>query len=463
MKIPPRSYGSAKIRARRSFLARRLVLPAQAFLHTEGYSSVALLGAAVVALVWANSPWHASYERLWQTPLAVDAGILAVRMDLRHWINDGLMAIFFYVVGLEIKRELVGGDLSEPRRAALPIVAAVGGMVMPALIYLVLNPHGAASRGWGIPMATDIAFAVGALLVLGDRVPVPLRVFLLALAVVDDMGAIVVIAVFYVKGISLPALALAALLLCVIAAMSRAGIRGTAAYLPVVLLLWVAVFKSGVHATVAGVLLGLTTTSRPWFSLYSLSDSVQKISRRLRGALDLGDFDRAEAMVGQLEELSKGTEPPLERRLRKVHPWSSFVILPLFALANSDVVLSGDALRSAASSPVAWGILLGLCVGKPVGIVAFAWLAVHFRLASLPKTVNWSHVVGASLLAGIGFTVSLFVTELAFDDALWEADAKIGIFAASVLSGVAGYVFLRTLTRSQPATPVAAEAEARSV
>lgn len=434
----------------------------QAFLQTEGLSSATLLAAALLALAWANSPWHASYSRVWETHLGIDVGLFSIREDLRHWINDGLMAIFFYVVGMEIKRELVEGDLSNTRRAALPVVAALGGMVIPALFYLALNAGGAAVRGWGIPMATDIAFAVGVLLLLGDRVPAPLRIFLLALAVVDDLGAILVIAIFYAKGFSLPALGVAALLLGVIAAMRWGGMRSTAAYLLVALLFWAAVYKSGIHSTIAGVVLGLLTPTRPWFSLYHFSGSVQKILRRFRRALDQGDFDRAEALMGQIEELSRGTEPPLDRRLRKVHHWSSFVILPLFALANSGVVLSGETLKDVAVSRPAWGVALGLFLGKPLGIIALSWLAVRLRWAALPTGATWSQMVGVGMLAGIGFTVSLFVTELAFDEPRWTSEAKIAILIASALAGLGGYAFLRVTTRGARSIPGAAPGERSS-
>jgi NhaA family Na+:H+ antiporter len=441
MNIPARSYGSVKTAARRSYIARRVVLPVQAFLHTEGLGSAVLLGAALVALAWSNSPWRASYEALWRTPVALEIGGFGLRADLRHVIDDGLMAIFFFVVAMEIKRELVEGDLSSPRRAALPVVAALGGMIVPALIYTALNAGGPSVRGWGVPMATDIAFAVGVVLMLGDRVPPAVRTFLLALAVADDLGAIVVIAVFYTKAISLPMLGLAAALVGVLAIMRRLRIRAAAANVPVGLMLWAALFQSGVHATVAGVILGLMMETRPWFSLYAFSDSMRKFHARFRRALDRGNFDHAETLMGQLEELGRGTEPPLDRQFRLIHPWSSFVILPLFALANSGVTLSGDLLSSAATSRLAWGIALGLAVGKPVGVIGFAWLATRLRWATLPKGVTWRHITTAGLLAGIGFTVSLFVAELAFEDPKHLAEAKVVILAASLFSGLAGYLW----------------------
>jgi Na+:H+ antiporter, NhaA family len=450
MNIPPRSLGSVKVQARRSWVARRVTLPIQGFVYTAGLGSIVLLAAVVIALAWTNSPWHASYERVWTTRLVIELGRFAIRLDVRDIINDGLMAIFFFIAGIEIKREWVEGDLSNIRRATLPVASALGGMVVPALIYTAFSGPGPASRGWGIPMATDIAFAVGVLLLLGKRVPVPLRTFLLALAVADDLGAILVIAIFYTATISLIASGAALLFLGIIVLMRWGGMRGSGVYILVALLFWLAVHSSGVHATIAGVVLGLMTPSRPWFSLYAFSESIRKITRRFQRALDRGDFDRAEALMGQLEELSYGTEPPLDRRLRLLHPWSSFVILPLFALANSGVSLSSDILQSALVSRPAWGIALGLILGKPLGVVGFAWLAVRLRWATLPTGANWGHMIGAGLLAGIGFTVSLFITELAFDDRQQLAEAKISILVASVLAGVAGYVVSRWAVGRQP-------------
>ena len=442
--IPPRSQGSAQIRARRSFVARRLVLPTQAFFHTEGPGGVLLLLAALASLILANSDWRHWFGAVLATHMAVEVGPLGIRGDLRELINDGLMTVFFYVAGLEIKREVVEGDLSSPRKAALPVMAALGGMVVPALIYSACNLGGPGRHGWGVPMATDIAFSVGVLILLGDRIPAPARVFLLALAIADDIGAIVVIALFYSHGISFGALGAAGLILAGIGLMNRLGVRSSTAYFVASLVFWLAVLASGVHATLAGVILGAMTPLRPWFSLYSFARAAVKLLRRFETALRVGNFDRAEAIMGQVEELSRGTESRLDRRLRQVHPWSSYVVLPLFALANSGVALTGDSLGRAASSGVTWGILLGLVVGKPLGIVGLARLAVALGIAEPPRGVTWAQVVGVGMIAGIGFTVSLFVTALAFDDADLVADAKIGVLAASLIAGAAGFAFLRT-------------------
>ena len=463
MHVPPRSYGSAKALARRSFVARRLVLPTQEFFHTEGPGGVLLLISSLVALALANSPWGAPFSHLLETHLAVEVGPFALRGDLRELINDGLMTVFFYVAGLEIKREVLEGRLSSPRRAALPVVAALGGMVVPALLYSACNIGKPGANGWGIPMATDIAFSVGVLILLGDRVPAPARVFLLALAIADDIGAILVIAVFYSRGIDWAALGVAAGVLVAIGLMIRGGIRSTIAYFLVSLAFWGAMLSSGVHATLAGVILGAMTPIRPWFSLYSFERSAGKLLRRFRNTLSAGNFDRAEAIMGQMEELSRGTESRLDRRLRLVHPWSSYVVLPLFALANSGVALDLGSLARAGSSGITRGILLGLVVGKPLGIVGFAWLSVKLRVASPPLGATWTHLAGVGMVAGIGFTVSLFVAGLAFADAGQVADAKIGVLVASALAGVLGFAFLRTRgpeeSRSLPSEPLLAEVQ----
>ena len=453
MKTPPRSLGSARIRAKRSFLSRRVVLPAQSFLHTEGVGGIALLLAAVAGLAWANSPWRETYEALWELPVEFRLGRFGFHLDLREVINDGLMAVFFYVVGVEIKREMVEGDLSSPRRAALPVLAALGGMIAPALIYAACNLGTPNSKGWGVPMATDIAFALGALLALGRRVPASLRAFLLALAVADDLGAIAVIAVFYGGALSWSALGVAAGLLAVVLLMRWGGIRSSLAYLPVSVLFWAAILRSGVHATVAGVVLGLLAPKAPWFSLYTSAHAIQGLSRRFRSALRVGNFDRAEALMGQLEELSRGTEPPLDRRLRLLHPWASLVILPLFALANTGIELSPEVATRSLGSRTAWGVALGLLLGKPLGIVLFSGLAVRLGWASLPRGVRWPHLIGVGQLAGIGFTVSLFIARLAFADGPALVEAKLAILVTSVVAAALGTAILA-------AQPAGAEASA---
>jgi NhaA family Na+:H+ antiporter len=412
----------------------RLIRPLIDFLHTEAAGGVALLAAAIVALLWANSPWDASYDDVWTTHLVVALGDWELDLDLRDWINDGLMALFFFVVGLEIKRELVEGELRDPRRAALPVWAALGGMIVPALIYAAFNAGGEGSEGWGIPMATDIAMAVGVLSLMGSRASSSLKLFLLALAIVDDIGAIVVIAVFYTDDIGGEALLAAAGLVVVMAVMRRAGITSVAPYAVIGAGLWLALHESGVHATLAGVVLGFMTPTQP-IRQPELVDAGE--------LADVSSYEAARQTATAAREAVSVVEW-LEHRL---HPWTSFVIVPLFVLANAGLPLSGGAVGDALGSPVAGGIVVGLVVGKFVGIASFTWLAVRLRMARLPEGATWSGILGVSALAGIGFTVSIFITDLAFAGTALEDQAKIAILAASVLAATIGSGLLLTLSR----------------
>lgn len=439
----PRRRGSLELRADRIDFTGRVYLPVQQFVQVEWVGSVLLFMAAVVALLWANSPWVGAYHHLWETHLVLDLGIFRIDESLHHWINDGLMAIFFFVVGLEIKRELLHGNLSSPRQAALPAVAALGGMVVPALIYWSLNPSGPASTGWGIPMATDIAFALGVLGLLGRSIPSELRVFLLALAIVDDLGAILVIAVFYTSEISMQALVFAGGFIGVLVAMWKMGVRSWMAYAPVAFLFWASVLESGVHATVAGVVLGGLTPSRTMVDPDEFDDIAPDLLERYQVARAQKEQPEAEATLGKLSALISGTEAPLEALERKFHPLSAYLVLPVFALANSGVELTGEAVSAALTSTVSLGIAAGLVGGKLVGVVLASWLAVKTGLATLPPRVRWIHIAGVALLAGIGFTVALFITQLAFDDPVLVDQGKIGILAASVTAGIIGYLFLK--------------------
>jgi NhaA family Na+:H+ antiporter len=394
----------------------RVLRPLTDFLHTEASGGVVLLGATVVALMWANSVWQASYVDLWHHQLTIGVGGHDISLDLQEWINDGLMAIFFFVVGLEIKRELVVGELRQPRRAALPAIAALGGMVVPALIYAGFNAGGAGSNGWAIPVATDIAMAVGVLSLLGAAVDPALKLFLLALAIVDDIGAIVVIAVFYSKRSDAVAATVAVALVAAVLACRALGVRAVAVYVVLGVALWVAVYESGIHATIAGVVLGLLTPTSP---------------RR-------PDDPEGPSTVEWLEHL--------------LHPWSSFVIVPLFALANAGVVISSQALADAWSTSITHGVVAGLVVGKLVGVSAFTWLAVRLGIGELAAGISWRGLIGVGALAGIGFTVSLFVTGLAFDDPALQDQAKLGILGASLLAALLGSAILlqdRSAARSR--------------
>jgi NhaA family Na+:H+ antiporter len=448
MAIPPRSLGSTTIRATRSRVSGGWLLPAQQYIHNEVVGGVTLLFAALAALAWANSPWEPSYHRFQETIITVSIGPFSVSKNLRHWVNDVLMVLFFFVVGLEIKREFIRGELSDAGQAVLPIAAALGGMVVPALIYSVFNSGGEGRFGWGIPMATDIAFALGVLALLGKRIPSQLRIFLLALATVDDIGAIVVIAAVYTKQLSVAALVSAGLLLIVLVAMVHSGFRNAVVYLSVALLFWLAMLKSGIHATIGGVVLGAIVPTRASFEQETFVGAAQAHLEGFTQALHEGDVDHAEAKLGEIEELTRMTEAPLERLERLIHPWVNYLVLPIFALTNAGVTLSGPMVREASTSPVMWGVLAGLLIGKPVGIVACSWVAVRSGLATISKDMTWTLVIGVGLLGGIGFTVSIFMTGLAFDAQNLVANAKVGILAASLVAGIAGYGFLRWVTQN---------------
>jgi NhaA family Na+:H+ antiporter len=382
------------------------------FLRTEAGGGVVLLVAALAAVVWANSPWQGAYHDLWHHEVVVGPGEWAVRESLQHWINDAFMAVFFFVVGLEIKRELVGGELRDPRTAALPAVAAVGGMLVPVALFRLVVGTGPAARGWGIPMATDIAFAVGVLAVLGTRVPRGLKLFVLTLAIVDDIGAIVVIAFFYTAGLE-PAWLLAALgFLTLVPVAHRVGLVRPAGYVPLALLAWYCTYRSGVHPTIAGVALGLLTPAGP-----------------VRG------------------------RPVLEQLEDRLHPWSSYLVIPLFALANTGVTLDRQALGDAAGSRLAWAVVTGLVLGKLVGVAGATAAMARTRWGELPAGVGSGHVLGAGAVSGIGFTVSLFVTGLSFADEALQDQAKIGILTGSLLAALLGTAFLSRARSSAPSRP----------
>jgi NhaA family Na+:H+ antiporter len=361
---------------------------------------------------------------------------------LHHWIDDGLMVLFFLVVGLEIKREIVKGELSSFRQAALPIIAALGGMILPALLYFVLNPSGPGARGWGIPMATDIGFAMGVLALLGKRIPSSLRVFMLALAIVDDVGAILVIAFFYTPTISLPALAAAGglLALLLVVAMRRAPIS---VYAVVGFFFWAAVLRSGVHATIAGVILGLIAPITPKFRPEELAESAEPLLRDFRAQILSHDKSSAEATLTGLDQLLRGTDSLAERLERTLHPWVCFLVLPLFALASAGVTLSTDQLKLAYSSSIALGIFLGLLLGKAVGITLFSFLGVKLKIAGMADGLTWKGIAGVGLLAGVGFTVALFISGLSFGEKTLVSTAKVAVLAASLAAGTIGYFYLR--------------------
>ena len=432
----------------------RVLGPFERFAARESSGGIVLLACAILAMAWANSPWARSYEAFQHAPLLIGIGSWRAEMTSLHLINDGLMAVFFFVVGLEIKRETLVGELNSLRKAALPLAGALGGMLAPALLYLALNTGGPGAPGWGVPMATDIAFALGVLALLGERVPVALKVFLAALAIADDIGAILVIAVFYSHGVNWGALAMAAGLLLTSMAANRAGVRSTWVYAIVGVAVWAAVLKSGVHATVAGVLLAFTIPTR------TLVNDSQFMSRARR-ALD--EFDQAlsdvpdglatqvltneqsQEALHRLERLTEAAQPPLHRLEHGLHGVVAFVVMPLFALANGGVRLGGDE-AALVMNPVTLGVMLGLVVGKPLGITLFAWLAVRLGLAARPSRASWAGLHGVSWLGGIGFTMSLFIAGLAFRTPNAEpllTAAKLGILGSSAIAGLIGYFVLR--------------------
>lgn len=423
----------------------RLLAPFRDFSAREASGGLLLMGAALIALVWANSPFADSYASLWRTPLTVGLGDVALSKSVHLWINDGLMAIFFLVVGLEIKREVLVGELASARRAILPIAAAAGGAVLPAILFLLIAGGDAhAARGWGVPMATDIAFALGVLALLGSRVPVGLKIFLTALAIVDDLLAVVVIALFYASDLSMAALGAAAAILVVLVAANRLGVRRPIVYAILGVGLWVAILQSGMHATIAGVLLAMTIPAR------TRIDPAQFLTRARGFIADFGrdsgnDPDAAHhAALWELEDLTEGAQAPMLRMEHALHPWVAFLIVPIFALSNAGVPILGDVV-AIATEPLVLGVLVGLIVGKQLGITLAAWLVVRSGLASLPAGVTWQHIYGAAWLGGIGFTMSLFVGDLAFGESPALAFAKIGILLASLVAGIGGYLILRSV------------------
>ncbi len=433
-------------------LADRLARPLRRFLAIEAASSALLLAATVVALVLANSPWHEAWAHFWHQRVAIEIGGFELALSLAHWVNDALMAIFFFVVGMEIKRELTIGELASRERALLPVFGALGGMLAPALIYLLFAPGGEATAGWAIPMATDIAFAVAALAILGPRVSPGLKIFLLALAIVDDLGAVAVIAVFYTDEIRLLALAAAGLGLGLVYAIRLAGVRAYAPYFVLGAAVWLATLGSGVHATVAGVMLGLLT---PVHALGERETLMARLRESVGEAFDRiasGDSHaRPEPMLQRVRHLSREAQSPLEYLTQQLHPWVAFGVMPIFALANAGVAFDATTLGDATGLSTALAVMLGLLIGKPLGIALFALFAVRIGLATLPSGVGVGALFGAGLLGGIGFTMALFLTALAFGEGPLASAAKVGVLAASILSCAGGLALLsRVLPRSQP-------------
>lgn len=424
----------------------KILNPIQEFMHAETSGGIVLIICTIIALVWANSPFAESYHHLWHTFLTFDFGGFMLKHSLHHWINDGLMVIFFFVVGLEIKRELLVGELSSAKKAALPVAGALGGMILPAIIYFSLNAGKEGAAGWGIPMATDIAFVVGIMALLGPKFPFSLKIFILALAIVDDIGAVLVIAIFYTAEISFSALLVGGAILILLIIFNRIGVRSLIVFTITGIALWLAFLESGVHATVAGVLLAFTIP-------VSSRINTKKFTNETKELLD--EFDKSgehgenvltnERRLGIVQSIESNCEKiltPLQRFEHLLHPWVAFFIMPVFALANAGVSI-GNNFANALFDPISLGIILGLFIGKQVGIFGFSFIAIKLGIASKPDGVNYTKMYGAGVLAGIGFTMSLFIANLAFSSEELLNIAKVGVLTASLIAGIVGFIVVK--------------------
>jgi NhaA family Na+:H+ antiporter len=427
--------------------------PIQEFLKLQSASGILLFAFTIVAIAWSNSRWSDSYEEWWHTTLSFGFGTFIFSKSLLHWINDGLMTVFFFVVGLEIKREILIGELSSFRKAMLPVVAAVGGMAIPALIYVGFTRGTPAVSGWGIPMATDIAFSLGVLTLLGKRVPIQLKIFLTAFAIVDDIGAVMVIAFFYASSIVWGHLAIAGFVLILLVCANWLGVRHVLFYTVLGVILWLAFLDSGIHATVAGVLLAMTIPARSNLGERGFLKKSHPTLEQLEGdnprQVTSNSEERNQSSVRDLSQVNGDSKSPLQRLEHALHPWVIFVIMPLFAFANAGVRFE-EGLGTSILNSVPLGIFLGLVLGKQIGITLFSWLAVKSSIASLPSSVRWRHIYGVAWLGGIGFTMSLFIAGLAFGDSPLMDESKVGIYAASLVAGIGGLLILRRC----PALPI---------
>jgi NhaA family Na+:H+ antiporter len=425
----------------------RVLTPLEDFIHRQTTSGILLMLCAIAALFIANSQYNEMYHKLLAMPFTIGMEGFQLSKSLHHWINDGLMAIFFFVVGLELKREILVGELADPKQAILPIVAAVGGMLVPVLIYIGFNPAGHTQDGWGVPMATDIAFALGALALLGNRVPKNLLTFLVAVAIVDDLGAVVVIALFYTETINMLALIIAGITMLVLVSMNLGGIRQALPYMLLGIVLWIATLKSGVHATLAGIFLAFTIPMRPKYDperfLLLINQMVERIEQIYRRDKNIVRNDELRAQFHALDEGIRLAQAPAQMLERTFHLPSAYLVIPIFSLANAGIPIDWSSFGTIITHPVSLGITAGLVLGKLIGIAGFSWVVVKMGITSLPDGVNFKHIVGVALMGGIGFTMSIFIAELAFahhaQDLLM---AKTGVLVASVLAGVSGFLWL---------------------
>ena len=426
-----------------------ILRPMQEFIHQSQAGGIILLVMTLLALIIANSPLGEGYQAMLDAHISIHVGSWVLEESVLHWVNDGLMVIFFFVVGLEIKRELLVGELSNVRAATLPILAAIGGVLVPALIFTAFNFGGDGAHGWGVPMATDIAFALGCLALLGDRVPFGLKIFLTAVAIVDDLIAVLVIAIFYSGGLDFMMLGIGFGVLLLLMLANLFGIRSPLVYAGLGVIVWLTFLNSGIHATIAGVLVALTIPARsridaPTF-LARARQILAQFEHSLVGGKTKSDVEFQQSAVLELEEVSEQVQAPLQKMEHELHSWVAFFIMPIFAFANAGVALSADSLGGA-TLPVLLGIVFGLTLGKPIGIVGACWLAVRAGIAELPQGVTWRHMLSTGVLAGIGFTMSLFIASLAFGDATHLATAKLAILLASAVAGGVGLLLLSRVT-----------------
>lgn len=428
----------------------KLLSPFERFLKQTTSGGIVLIGTTVLTLILASSPWGEAYRHIWETSLHVGVGFYTVKMSVHAWVNEGLMTLFFLLVGLELKREILVGELASLRNAALPVAGALGGMILPALIYFLFNSSGTGAAGWGIPMATDIAFAVGILVLLAWRIPRNLIIFLTALAIADDLGAVLIIALFYTQNINVVLLGIAAGILCILILFNRGGIRHPLPYAVVGFLLWLVLLKSGVHATLAGIMLAFTIPAIPVYTPQQFEEKFHKIEDVFHR--ELINYDHADILLGntrmsiiaeKLENALSALQSPQQSMEHSLSPWVTFGIIPLFALANAGLDIGDIPLKQAMTEPVTLGVVLGLVFGKFLGITCFAWITVKLGLSRLPADVGWRHIMGAAWLGGIGFTMSLFIGELAFagQSSLVE-NVRVGILTASLIAAIIGLLWL---------------------
>ena len=436
----------------------KIIGPFERFLRQTTAGGIVLMGMTLLTLIVASSPLGDAYRHLWDTPVRIGIGLQNMEMSLHAWVNEGLMALFFLLVGLELKRQIMVGELASLRIAALPVAGAIGGMLVPAIIYLLFNPSGPTAAGWGIPMATDIAFAVGILVLLAWRIPKNLIIFLTALAIADDLGAVLIIAIFYTQSLDMAFMGVAVGLLGILMLCNQGGIRHPLPYAILGILLWLACLKSGIHATLSGVLLAFTIPARPLYTPHQFDEHLDEMKKALHSKADhskeietLLDIERMSAIAESLAKASSAVQSPQHRMEHHLSPWVTFGVIPLFAMANAGLDLFKMPFRDVIVQPVTLGILLGLVLGKFVGISGFAWMAVRLNLARLPGGVQWRHILGAAWLGGIGFTMSLFIAQLAFTTSpmLFE-EARLGIIMASLTAAIIGLTWLYLGARKAP-------------